>query len=119
MHIRVSEDLKERLEKAAKEKGRSMNAEIVQRLDGASHDAKEFINFLKDEAEELEAQIPSIKWELDQAHKQLGEMIAALTETDTPITDDKIALLQSQTRFYRAKLEDAESRLRRIKRVIG
>lgn len=119
IHVRIPAALRDELQDIAQNNGRTMSAEVVLRL-SRKGDSKsdECRDFLREEAAELEAQIPGIKWELDQAHKQLGEMIAALTETDTPITDDKIALLQSQTRFYRAKLEDAESRLRRIKRVI-
>lgn len=120
IHVRIPAALRDELQDIAQNNGRTMSAEVVLRL-SRKGDSKsdECRDFLREEAAELEAQIPGIKWELDQAHKQLGEMIAALTETDTPITDDKIALLQSQTRFYRAKLEDAESRLRRIKRVLG
>lgn len=120
IHVRIPLLLRDELQEAAQKNGRTMSAEVVLRLsrktEAASDDCRKF---LREEAAELEAQIPSIKWELDQAHKRLGEMITTLTDTDRPVTDDKIALLQTQTRFYRAKLDEAESRLRRIRRVLG
>lgn len=117
--IRLPSPLKAKVEKSAADNGRSLNSEIVIRLAREPTDNGKLMDFLREEAAELEAQIPGIKWELDQAHKRLGEMITTLTETNNPVTDDKIALLQSQTRFYRARLEEAESRLRRIRKVIG
>lgn len=117
--IRLGADLLQSLRVAAAKNGHSINAEIVDILGGARSAPDGCTDFLREEAAELEAQIPGIKWELDQAHKRLGEMITTLTETDQPVTDDKIALLQTQTRFYRAKLDEAESRLRRIRRVVG
>lgn len=120
IHVRVPVSLRDKLQDTAQKNGRTMSAEVVLRLSrGKSEESDECRDFLSEEAAELEAQIPGIKWELDQAHKLLGEMITTLAETDKPVTDDKIALLQTQTRFYRAKLEDAESRLRRIKRVLN
>lgn len=145
--VRLGAELLQSLRISAAKNGHSMNAEIAKLLKFALDqiaeeerhsdsipmmDAMEdwhreemfprgvmLTEALREEAEELEAQIPGIKWELDQAHKRLGEMITTLTETDNPVTDDKIALLQTQTRFYRVRLEEAESRLRRIKRVLG
>lgn len=117
--IRLGEELLDIIRKSAEKNRHSMNSEIVERIRHSELPSDECRAFLQEEAAELEAQIPGIKWELDQAHKHLGEMITTLTETENPVTDDKIALLQTQTRFYRAKLEDAESRLRRIKRVIN
>lgn len=120
IHVRVPVSLRDKLQDTAQKNGRTMSAEVVLRLSrGKTEESDECRALLQEEAAELEAQIPGIKWELDQAHKCLGEMITTLAETDKPVTDDKIALLQSQTRFYRARLDEAESRLRRIRRVIG
>ncbi|MBS1065914.1 Arc family DNA-binding protein [Gluconobacter kondonii] len=44
LHVRVSDDLKSRLERAAKESGRSMNAEIVQRLEASLQSAEPWLS---------------------------------------------------------------------------
>lgn len=120
IHVRVPAPLRDEIQEFARKHGRSMSAEIVLRLSQKPEEVleSEAESFLREEAADLEVQIPGIKWELNQAHKRLGEMFAMLVETRIPVADDKIALLQSQTRFYRARLEEAESRLRRIRRII-
>lgn len=117
--IRLPIHLKERIEESAVANGRSLNAEIVFRLGNEPASDTQATDFLRDEASELEAQIPNIKWELDQAHLRMGEMIAAVLNSGKPAPNEQIELLQTQTRFYRAKLDEAESRLRRIKRALG
>lgn len=116
--IRMDASLLQALREHAAKRGHSINAEIVDVLSSGRPVSDGCRDFLREEATELEAQIPGIKWELDEAHKRLGEMITTLAETGNPVTNDKIALLQTQTQFYRAKLDEAESRLRRIRRVI-
>ncbi|WP_278368666.1 Arc family DNA-binding protein [Acetobacter orientalis] len=113
IHVRVPARLKAEIENAAKASGRSMNAEIVYRLEAGIPDDLPVLSFLREEATELEFQIDGLKRErADQSaqakdyEKIGGDLVAS-------------AILRMEIRATTARLIEAESRLRRIKRVLG
>lgn len=116
--IRLGADLLQSLRVAAAKNGHSINAEIVDILGGGRSAPDGCTDFLQEEAAELEAQIPGIKWELDEARKRLGAALEKLLDRDGEI-GHTVQGLQLEARFCRMRLEDAEGRLRRIKRVLG
>lgn len=116
--IRLGEELLDIIRKSAEKNRHSMNSEIVERIRHSELPSDECRNFLREEAAELEAQIPGIKWELDEARKRLGAALEKLLDRDGEI-GHTVQGLQLEARFCRVRLEEAESRLRRIKRVLG
>ena len=116
--IRMDASLLQALREHAAKRGHSINAEIVDVLSSGRPVSDGCRDFLREEATELEAQIPGIKWELDEARKRLGAALEKLLDRDGEI-GHTVQGLQLEARFCRARLEEAESRLRRIKRVLG
>lgn len=112
LHVRVPARLKAEIESAAKASGRSMNAEIVYRLESGIPDDSPGLRFLKEEAAELEFQIDGLRRERAEQSAQVkdyekigGDLVAS-------------AILRMEIRATTARLVEAESRLRRIKRVL-
>jgi hypothetical protein len=89
-----------------------MNAEIVYRLESGIPDDSPGLRFLKEEAAELEFQIDGLRRERAEQSAQVkdyekigGDLVAS-------------AILRMEIRATTARLVEAESRLRRIKRVL-
>lgn len=116
--IRLGKELLDIIRESAEKNRHSMNSEIVERIRHSELPSDECRTFLQEEAAELEAQIPGIKWELDEARKRLGAALEKLLDRDGEI-GHTVQGLQLEARFCRVRLEEAESRLRRIKRVLG
>lgn len=116
--IRMDATLLQALREQAAKHGHSVNSEIVNLLENSRPTSDKCRDFLKEEAVELEAQIPGIKWELSEARKRLGSIIENIfNEKDNVL--ESIKSLQFEARFYLSKVQDAERRLRQIKRVLG
>lgn len=118
LHVRVSETLKGTLELSAKEAGRSMNAEIVQRLEAGGQDDGPLIAFLREEAAELEHLVQGSREEYERLSKDLRELRERIIDKGA-VDDQAIGELVIERRWAGERATDYERRLRRIKRVLG
>lgn len=117
LHVRVSEELKERLEKAAKEAGRSMNAEIIQRLESTTQNEIPLVEFLRDESEELEWALAGARREQEALGKQLRELRERII--DRGATDGQaLGELIIEHRWAAERVNDYERRLRKLKKIL-
>lgn len=112
MKIRLPEALKADIEEAAATHGRSMNAEIVGRLENKRGKWEDLIDFLRQEVVDLKMQIEGIKKEREEQHAQALEYAKRGSDVLAG------AILQMDIRWTNNRLFEAESRLRRIERVL-
>lgn len=118
MHVRVSEELKERLEKAAKDAGRSMNAEIIQRLESVAQNEIPLADFLRDEAEELEWLLAGAKREQEALGSQLRDLRERIIDRGAA-DGQALGELIIEHRWAAERVSDYERRLRKISKILG
>lgn len=112
-NLRLPSSLFDKIAEDAERASRPMNAEIIKRLEDGSRDQALISDFLREEALELEMQIQAMKDE--RADQSAQAMEYAKRGSDVLAG----AMLQMDIRMTSSRLLEAESRLRRIKRVLG
>ncbi|WP_062107979.1 Arc family DNA-binding protein [Gluconobacter albidus] len=120
MRFRAPPELKQKIEEAAVSNGRSLNAEIVQRLEGEETNSRtEALEaFLKEELDELQHAMPHLIAARNEQKEQLQAAMDVLL-SGTPIEDVRMAELRYELRLAQERLEDKAALLRRIERVLA
>lgn len=80
IHLRVSEELKDSLEREAKANGRSLNSEVVTRIESSFN-----ISLLEPGKKEID---------INKAHDLARAILAKMDEKNSPISDDELALIK-------------------------
>lgn len=118
MRFRAPENLKREIEEAAARNGRSLNAEIVHRLEAANPNDAPLAEFLREEAEELWYLAGGAKQDYERITKDLERQKNSLASGE-PVDGMLLGQLIVEHRWAGDKVTEYERRLRRIKRVLG
>lgn len=115
--LRLPSSLKNEIERSAHDRGSSINAEIIRRIEGVNDRTERLEKFLREELAELRHDMPHIISDRDERKNQLQAALDVLL-TGKEIEGERMAELRYELRLAQARLDDWAGRLRRIERVL-
>lgn len=118
MRFRAPEKLKREIEGAAARNGRSLNSEIIHRLEAAETSDSKLKSYLQEEAADLEYLLEGAKTEAERLSKELKEQKDHIIDNG-PVDGLLLGQLIVSHSWALERVADYERRLRRIKRVLG
>lgn len=118
MRFRAPPELKQIIEDAAATNGRSLNAEILHRLEFSDENSQILRSFLEAELSELQHDMPHLIAARDE-HKTRFQAAMDAVLSGTPIDGEVMAELRYELRMAQERLDEKAARMRRIERVLG